>query len=458
MYKGFCHSCQLFTDTITGFCGTCNDLIEITGDYSPANTFSQNTSVSSSEPVSHYTESPTFVSQNRQTQINNQNYERQPQNTTVNRNVNYVNEKTGLQGNIYKNSFTGNNDSGIKDSEGYSILTLGIIGLILFVGLGFGITYTRAYFAAMPDKIAKEATDARNDPTFQKRAAEFLSKSQNETVNAAVPATTQKPWFSSWFGANPTAEEIFEKHEKETLIEGKNLSAQSMYLSGKLNIKSIKPKGSNETKNITVTSDFEMSLKVPNKAFIRMEMKSEKPAPTPENSMNSFNNWYYDKPVRPSPNIKVGVIAGSDGTNRWSVTRALINGSIKTQESNSGDESSIDKALNNPDAFIFNRQKYQSIEFLGIENVGEKKAYLLKVAKQNGETDLLYFDIETGLIINFVAKDHKMLIKTYGRFEGVKMPSSFQIEMPEMTFQMDIFQMKPDVPFDDSIFLRSSYK
>jgi hypothetical protein len=452
MFKGFCHSCQLFVDTITGFCGTCNDLVEITETGSNTNL---NTFIDISEPFPPVSESFTSISVADQTQISSHNYERYPQNTAVNQNSGYVNKNTGLQGNIYNPSFNNKStDSKIAGSEGYSILTLGIIGLLVFVGLGFGITYTRAYFAAMPDAIAKAATDARNNPDFQRRAAEYFSNQQTGDANNSASGSTQKPWFSSWFRSNPTAEEVFEKYDKETLVDGKFLSIQSMFLSGKMSISKIKPKNSNTSNDIAVTSDFEMSMKAPNKAFMKMEMQAE------QRQVKNFNQpvYYDDYNSRPAPNIKAGVIAGSDGTNKWSVTKTLVNGSIRTQESNGSEENNVDKALNSPDAFVFNRGKYQNAEFLGIENVGVKRAYLLKAFKQNGESDLLYFDIETGLIINFVTKEYKMLIKTYGRFEGLKMPSSFQIEMPEMTFQMDILRMQPDVPFDDSIFLRSSYK
>jgi hypothetical protein len=450
MYKGFCHTCQKSAETSNGFCEICNDLVEITEDYS---TQSLNTAVSLSEPFSQNIENKTFISPTQQTQVNNQNYTPQPNGDTTGNNDYYVNRRTGFGGNIHAKPNTTFSNPAIEGSEGYSILTLGIIGLFLFLGLGYGISYAKAYFASMPDKIATEATEARNNPEFQKRASEFLGNLQSGANPAAtVAVTAQKPWFSSWFKSNPTAEEIFEKYESETVVNGKSLNATSMFFSGKLSISSIKPKGSTVSNNVAVTSDFEMSMKAPNKVFMKMEMRTN----VPTQSNNGYTQ--YSDFSQPMQTVKAGVTAGFDGTNRWSITKVLIGGGIKTQETNDANEGSIDKALNNPDAFVFNRQKYQSIEFSGTEAIGSKKSYIIKATKDSGEIDLLYFDIETGLINYYVSKDYKMLISTYGRFEGYKTPSVFQIETPEMTFQMDIFQLKPDVPFDDSIFLRSSYK
>jgi hypothetical protein len=317
--------------------------------------------------------------------------------------------------------------------------------------LGFGLSKTKAYFASMPDKIAKEATDARNDPEFQKRAAEFLSKQQTGAADIPVAASTQKPWFSSWFRSNPTAEEIFDKYEKETLIQGKSSNPQSIFLKGKVSIEPMidatKPTftKTNNRRTVNMKADFEMSTKSP-KILVKMKINAKQDGST----------------LFMESHVNAEFIGGFNGVYKWSVMYVKNGDEDDTKiEGGNDDTNGFSKALENTDDFIFKRRAYRKIQFTANEIIENRMSYLVTAYKNDGDYDLLYFDTETGLITKLITKKDTITVSNHTMFGSIKMPSAVQIvseDIPETLIKMDISEMKSDVPLDDSIFLRSSYK
>jgi hypothetical protein len=313
-----------------------------------------------------------------------------------------------------------------------------LIVIVVLCGVGYGVNYTKNYFAAMPEQRIKDALDG------------------NKTI-ATEQTAQQKPWFWDFFRKEPNANEVFEKYEKETMVEGQNVAFQTMNMKGKLTFIPHNP-------NSPITKlkplhkfnmEMEMSMKLPDKVLVKMNMTLKPPTIEETFAMAPMQQEKMNQAIQ---SFRATVIAGVNGQEKWAVNNVSFNGTNKTEEKNENNDFDELIGKTNNLTMTFSRQMYERIEFVGTDNVEGRKTYLLKGIKPDTNADLLYFDIETGLVIKYFSKSSEVLINGYNTFEGVKMPSSMRVKtIADMDFQIDVHELRKDILLDDSIFLRSSY-
>lgn len=91
------------------------------------------------------------------------------------------------------------------------------------------------------------------------------------------------------------------------------------------------------------------------------------------------------------------------------------------------------------------KEYYSSIKLLSKqEDISNRKAYVLEATDYTGESEKLYFDIETGLLL----RKGDTSFNDYRKIDGVMLP--FFIDAPDGTYAIE--QIKPNVQIDDAIF------
>lgn len=424
MNQAFCHNCQIFLDTVYDYCWKCNDKLEILNVINPVN--------SENKPIIA----------NQQQFSQNDEVHQTPNNWTNPAHSSNDQEpvfETGGYRNIQANSAANNPE--FEKSNFSTVIKPALLSLIVLVGLGFFCTYTKAYFAGLPDQKAREIGEAK-----------------------FTTGKPQIPWFSSWFRSQPTAEEVFEHFEDVTASKGKTLVSQTMVVKG--NIQFSFPnaeleKTYKELRSGALTNSFpvfapvsnpfskpkseiwdfdiemEMSMKAPNKMLLSMTM-------TPK-----------DTNIK---NVKLYSWSGSNGDEKWVVNKAFINGDQRQSENEVNTLPGLFSNDNDSLTTTFVKEEYQKIEYIGVEAIAERKHYFIKATKPNGQMDSLYFDIETGLVNKVVGKDGDVYIVGYSDMNGVKMPTKLLVKAGNGLIMMTFSEIRKDVPLDDSIFLKTSHQ
>lgn len=423
MNQAFCHNCQIFLDTVYDYCWKCNDKLEILNVINPIK--------SENKPI---------IPNQQQFSQNNEVHQttNEQSNSAHYTNIEEPVFETGGYRNIQANSTA---NPVFEESNFSTIIKPALLSLVVLVSLGFFCSYTKSYFASIPDQKAREIGEAK-----------------------FATGKPQIPWFSSWFRSQPTAEEVFEHFEDVTASKGKALVSQTMVVKGNIQFsfpnaelektyKELKtgvmsnsfPNGapiiSSFSKPKSEIWDFdiemEMSMKAPNKLLLSMTM-------TPR-----------DTSIK---NVKLYSWSGSNGVEKWVVNKAFINGNQRQSEN---DVNTLPNFFSNDTdslTMTFVKEEYQKIEYIGVETLAERKHYFIKATKANGQMDSLYFDIETGLVNKVVGKDGDVYIVNYRDMDGVKMPGQMLVKAGTGLIMMTFSEIKKDVPLDDAIFLKSSHQ
>lgn len=290
------------------------------------------------------------------------------------------------------------------------------------------------------------------------------------TVNtAAAPTEPQKPWFSSWFRNGPNAEEIFEKHETETFSKGKILSSNGFVVSGKARIinvsggaldlvklrknpdepfiPSIKVSpaapvnGKTQQNNFPGRSDFDIafdiSLKAPNRLVMQMLLKPKE----------GFTQSYLAYKT-----------AGFDGANGWHFTKTVMMGRETLNEEPNRSNDFFFNHTTDSVTLAIQKSGYSNLELVGEEVVYNRRAYKVKAKNLAGEASEICFDIETGLAVKVRQNSNDIYFLDYSNFNGASYPSKIVVPMYGEYFLLSIDKIQSNVPLDDSIFRRSSYR
>jgi hypothetical protein len=287
----------------------------------------------------------------------------------------------------------------------------------------------------------------------------------------------QKPWFSAWFRSEPTTDEIFQKYEKSTFAQGKNLVAESYFISGQgeyvlqnvvkgdkelikykpqqsqaqtnddkssnTNTKPLLSKSPQQTVNtLPNESDFnvkfEISVKKPDKFLMKMTLKPKA----------GFNQSFSSFPT-----------VGFNGKKGWAFVKTIINGNTEIAEAPAPTSNQFLKRSNNGVSMTFLRSSYSTVELKGIEDVMNRLCYSVKAVDSGGKEFNLFFDIETGLVTKVVENNVEMYILDYTNFDGTLFPAKLAYKAnAKYWIILTVEQMKTDVPLNDGIFERYSYQ
>ena len=297
---------------------------------------------------------------------------------------------------------------------------------------------------------------------------------------------TQKRWFSGWFRKEPTGDEILEKFEAVTYAKDKNPFSETISVKGKIQflppefsdpngLLEIKKNGKFEGRtdspfqnylpttpmnmgrspfptqmarnNIGQTplwnlnSDFDISLKTPNKILMKMSFEP--------------------KVKNPQAQQKFFVDVGFDGVSKWGFSKISTNGNVKTEEQNVADVSNFGNLGPDGISMTFSSKMFRQKDLKGEERILNRKAYTVETIDMQGDIATLYFDVETGLVVKVVEKkgDETIFILDYRMFNGILYPSKMVYKITDKNWALfEIDEITPNVPFEDSIFQRPSYQ
>ena len=105
--------------------------------------------------------------------------------------------------------------------------------------------------------------------------------------------------------------------------------------------------------------------------------------------------------------------------------------------------------------------RYQGARVFRKEKVGDHDAWVVMVRQPNSQfTDMLYFDVESGLLVRRTTLRRTALgplpttfdLSDYREVDGVKMPYKVTISTPESIQTVQVAEMKANVPIEDSRF------
>jgi hypothetical protein len=106
---------------------------------------------------------------------------------------------------------------------------------------------------------------------------------------------------------------------------------------------------------------------------------------------------------------------------------------------------------------------YPKAQVKGTEKVGNRDTYVVEVTPLVGQSETLFFDKETGLLIRWdliyestgqkgVTASMQLYIDSYSDVGGLKIPSSIRQVSNLVTYVTQFFDIKYNVPIDDTRF------
>jgi len=104
------------------------------------------------------------------------------------------------------------------------------------------------------------------------------------------------------------------------------------------------------------------------------------------------------------------------------------------------------------------QDQYKKMAVIGKSKVGEREAYLVEAQPAEGGPEKLYFDTQTGLLIQIERPDATggsiTTLDDFRDVNGVKIPFSIYQDTGQAEVQIKIQQVKQNVPIDDARFAR----
>jgi hypothetical protein len=106
------------------------------------------------------------------------------------------------------------------------------------------------------------------------------------------------------------------------------------------------------------------------------------------------------------------------------------------------------------------RQLYSKFTATGIEKINDRDMYVIEAVTSDGETDKMYFDVETGLVGRIVGHHHSPEgvseftedLGDYREVDGIKLPFSVQQSSADSAFTIKFAEVHHNVPIDNSEF------
>lgn len=106
------------------------------------------------------------------------------------------------------------------------------------------------------------------------------------------------------------------------------------------------------------------------------------------------------------------------------------------------------------------REIYPQMTVKGKDKAASREVYVIEATTAEGNTDKLYFDTETGLLLRRDSKEInekgespvREVYSDYREVDGVKLPFSLRRATPAMTYTIQITEVKQNVTIDDAKF------
>jgi zinc protease len=107
------------------------------------------------------------------------------------------------------------------------------------------------------------------------------------------------------------------------------------------------------------------------------------------------------------------------------------------------------------------KELYPKISLKGKERVGDREAYVVEAPHEDGSSEKMYFDTETGLLIQSevpidVPDEGKTIVncqyEDYREVEGVKVPFTIRQTSADFDYVIKLSEAKYNVPVDDAKF------
>jgi hypothetical protein len=107
------------------------------------------------------------------------------------------------------------------------------------------------------------------------------------------------------------------------------------------------------------------------------------------------------------------------------------------------------------------KELYPKISVKGKERVGDREAYVVEAPHEDGSSEKMYFDTETGLLIQSevpidVPDEGKTIVNSrfedFREVEGVKMPFTIRQASADFDYVIKLTEVKYNAPIDDAKF------
>jgi hypothetical protein len=106
------------------------------------------------------------------------------------------------------------------------------------------------------------------------------------------------------------------------------------------------------------------------------------------------------------------------------------------------------------------RESYAKVKLLGKVKHGFREIYLVEATPRTGEADLLYFDVESGLLVRRDVTRQtargpvraEIYVSDWREVDGVKIPFKITQAMPGLTFVFTLEEVRHNVQLQDDIF------
>ena len=147
---------------------------------------------------------------------------------------------------------------------------------------------------------------------------------------------------------------------------------------------------------------------------------------------------------------------GYDGTVAWSVNP------IQGSRDKSGTELLQTKITNDFYRDIRLEKIYPKMTVTGIEKVGDKDAYVVRAEPVGLNADMLYFDVDSGLLVRVDSElvspvgtqKARTFYDEYKPFDGVMIPTKTRTVLPQVEVTMTVTDAKSNTPVDQARFAK----
>ncbi len=448
MTHRFCHNCQIFIQSEEANCFKCNQPAE--------SLVSATNSTTETRPlISNNTQEKTDtgfkpIQETRIESDPSQNplLQHFPKFDNINSGRSSDPQKTVLKATPFKVHYQDLPNPAFEKPSLSRVIVPTIAVIIAVVLLGIGVSYTRSYFAAMPEQRVDQLMASKH---AYENGLNFVPQPLHPETAA------QTPWFWGWFRSKPTAEEVFEHYQNVTGVTTENTKFQTAHINATVEVSTptseidavsadlkrqaasnVFPKdgkfhsqNSPEMGPWSFVGQVVMLLKAPDKAVISMEM--------------------IPKIVDPR-GIRIYVNAGISGDQSWSHVKVNAGSQVTEKD---GDNDVLPPAFSKNDNFLATaicRSAYEKLEFAGIQPAMNRQNYLIKGTRPNGKMDLIYFDTETGLINKYSGISGDIYVINYAQFKGIWMPSEVLQKAGPGLVRMTLQEISKDTPINDSLF------
>jgi hypothetical protein len=108
------------------------------------------------------------------------------------------------------------------------------------------------------------------------------------------------------------------------------------------------------------------------------------------------------------------------------------------------------------------RDMYKTLVVKGKESVGSRAAYLVEATAPDGDTEKLYFDAESGLLIRTDGEQDgrqgpvmiQTVLEDFRDVEGCKIPFTFRQSGPGFEMTLKVTEVKLNLDVEDSLFVK----